>query len=157
MSISTGKITPFLWYNDNAEEAINFYCSIFRNSKIISLKRRGENGPVFAATFELEGQKFQAMNGGPAFQFNEAISLFVDCTGQQEVDELTEKLLAQGGKQSRCGWLKDRFGLSWQIIPKELGRLMSDPDPVKSQRVVQAMMQMTKIDVAALQKAYDQE
>jgi predicted 3-demethylubiquinone-9 3-methyltransferase (glyoxalase superfamily) len=153
------KITPFLWFNDNAEEAMNFYVSIFKNSKIMSVSRYGEGGPgpkgqVMTAVFELDGQKFMALNGGPHFKFTEAISLFVDCETQQEVDELWERLSA-GGEKSRCGWLKDKYGLSWQIIPKALGRLMGDKDPEKSKRVMMAMLQMSKIDVQGLQRAYD--
>jgi predicted 3-demethylubiquinone-9 3-methyltransferase (glyoxalase superfamily) len=153
------KITPFLWFNDNAEEAMNFYVSIFKNSRIVSVSRYGEGGPgpkgqVMTGTFELEGQRFMALNGGPLFKFTEAISLFVDCEGQPEVDSLWEKLSA-GGEKSRCGWLKDKFGVSWQVIPKALGQLMGDKDPEKSKRVMMAMLQMGKIDVQALQRAYD--
>ena len=149
------KITPFLWFNDNAEHAINFYLSIFKDSKIISLNRN-EEGKVFTGSFELEGQKFIALNGGPHFTFNEAISFFVDCKTQEEVDELWEKL-SEGGSKGQCGWLKDKFGISWQIIPEALSDLMSDADPAKSGRVMEAMMKMTKIEIAELQKAYDQE
>jgi predicted 3-demethylubiquinone-9 3-methyltransferase (glyoxalase superfamily) len=153
------KITPFLWFDDKAEEAMNFYVSIFKNSKIVNVSRYGDAGPgpkgkVMTAVFELDGQKFMALNGGPLFKFTEAISLFVDCETQQEVDELWEKLSA-GGEKSRCGWLKDKYGLSWQIIPKALGRLMGDKDPEKSKRVMMAMLQMSKIDVQALQQAYN--
>jgi predicted 3-demethylubiquinone-9 3-methyltransferase (glyoxalase superfamily) len=153
------KITTFLWFDNNAEEAMNFYSSLFKNSRILSVTRNGEAGPgpkgsVLTATFQLEGQQFMALNGGPMFKFTEAISLFVSCETQQEVDELWEKLSA-GGAKSQCGWLKDKFGLSWQIIPTALGKLMNDPDPAKAQRVMMAMMTMSKIDVAALQKAYD--
>jgi predicted 3-demethylubiquinone-9 3-methyltransferase (glyoxalase superfamily) len=153
------KITPFLWFDNNAEEAMNFYVSIFKNSRIVSVSRYGEGGPglkgqVMTGTFELEGQRFMALNGGPHFKFTEAISLFVDCEGQQEVDALWEKLSA-GGEKSRCGWLKDKFGVSWQVIPKALGQLMGDKDPEKSKRVMMAMLQMSKIDVAALQRAHD--
>jgi predicted 3-demethylubiquinone-9 3-methyltransferase (glyoxalase superfamily) len=154
------KIVPFLWFNDNAEEAINFYISIFKNSKITKTTRYGEAGPgpkgtVMSATFQLEGQDFYALNGGPHFKFTEAISLFVNCETQAEVDELWAKLLAGGGQESQCGWLKDRFGLSWQIIPTALGTMLSDPDPEKSKRVVQAMMKMVKIDIAKLREAYE--
>jgi predicted 3-demethylubiquinone-9 3-methyltransferase (glyoxalase superfamily) len=154
------KIVPFLWFNDNAEEAINFYTSIFKDSRITSITRYGEAGPgpkgtVMVATFQLEGQDFYALNGGPHFKFTEAISLFVSCESQAEVDELWAKLLAGGGKESQCGWLKDKFGLSWQIIPTALMRMQSDPDPEKAKRVMQAMMQMVKIDIAKLQQAYD--
>ena len=153
------KITPFLWFNDNAEEAMNFYTSIFKNSKIGSVARYGEGGPgpkgsVMTATFQIEGQEFIALNGGPHFKFTEAISFVVDCKTQEEVDEFWEKLSA-GGEKSRCGWLKDKFGLSWQIVPDTLGKLMQDKDPEKSKRVMQAMMKMDKRIIADLQKAYD--
>ena len=150
------KISPFLWFDNNAEEAVNFYVSIFRNSRIVNFKRHGENGPVFIATFEIEGQTLMALNGGPLFKFTEAISLFVDCDTQEEVDFLWENLSA-GGCRSQCGWLKDKYGLSWQIIPKALGELMNDPDPAKSQRVMKAMLKMSKIDIAALKRAYEGE
>lgn len=155
------KIIPFLWFNDNAEEAINFYASIFKDSKIVSVSRYGEAGPgpkgsVMAATFQLEGQEFYALNGGPQFKFTEAISLFVKCETQSEVDDLWEKLSA-GGEKSRCGWLKDKFGLSWQIIPNILSKLLNDKDPEKSKRVMMAMLKMDKIDIKALQQAYDQK
>ncbi len=149
------KIIPFLWFDNNAEEAINFYVSIFKNSKILSTTP-GQNGTIMAATFQLEGQEFYALNGGPMFTFTEAISLFVNCETQEEVDELWAKLSA-GGAESRCGWLKDKFGLSWQIIPTVLGKLMGDKDPVKARRVMDAMLQMGKIDIAALQQAYEQQ
>lgn len=153
------KITPFLWFDDNAEEAMNYYVSIFENSKIKNVARYGEAGPgpkgtVMTGTFELDGQEFMALNGGPHFKFTEAISLFVNCETQEEVNELWEKL-SEGGSKSQCGWLKDKFGLSWQIIPKVLGELMNDPDPVKSQRVMNAMLQMTKIDIKGLRAAYE--
>lgn len=155
------KITPYFWFDNNAEEAINFYMSIFKNSKIVNMSRYGEGGPgpagtLMTATFELNGQTFMALNGGPQYKFNEAISLLVDCKDQGEVDALWNKLTADGGEEGPCGWLKDKFGVSWQIIPEALGRLMSDPNPAKAQHVVQAMLQMKKIDVAALQRAYDQ-
>ena len=151
------KITPFLWFDDNAEEAINFYTSIFKNSRIVSTSRYPANGPgpagkLMTATFQLEGQEFMALNGGPTYKFTEAISLFVDCKTQAEVDELWEKLSA-GGEKSQCGWLKDKFGVSWQIIPRALGELLGDPDPAKAQRVMQAMLQMTKLDIKGLQQA----
>ena len=120
------KITPFLWFDGQAEEAMNYYISIFKNSKVLSLNRAGEGGPVISVTFQLDGQQFQAINGGPQFKFTEAISLFVNCETQEEVDELWEKLSA-GGEKSRCGWLKDKYGLSWQIIPTILGKLLNDP------------------------------
>ena len=155
------KITPFLWFNDQAEEAMNFYVSIFKNSKVGRVTRypKGSPGPegkVMSVTFQLEGQEFMGLNGGPMFKFSEAISLFVDCETQEEVDELWARLSA-GGEPGRCGWLKDKYGLSWQIIPKALMKLMQDPDPQKSQRVMQAMLTMSKIEVKALQLAYDQE
>jgi predicted 3-demethylubiquinone-9 3-methyltransferase (glyoxalase superfamily) len=154
------KITPFLWFDNNAEQAIQFYTSIFKNSKIGNITRYGDAGPgpkgsVMTATFEIEGQPFMALNGGPHFKFTEAISLFVSVDTQQEVDDLWEKLSA-GGQKSRCGWLKDTFGLSWQIIPKALGELMGDKDPRKSQSVMKAMLQMDKIDIARLKEAYAQ-
>lgn len=153
------KITPFLWFNDNAEEAMNFYVSIFKNSQILHVNRLGgaepgAEGAVMTATFQLEGQEFMALNGGPHFKFTEAISLFVSCETQAEVDELWAKLTA-GGEESQCGWLKDKFGLSWQIIPKALGECLGDPDPVKAQRAMQAMLQMKKIDVQKLIDARD--
>src|SRR5215472_13464888 len=154
------KITPFLWFDNNAEEAVHFYTSIFKDSKIVSLSRYGEGGPgpkgaVMSATFELHGQRFMALNGGPLFSFSPAISFFVSCETQQEIDDLWEKLSA-GGKKERCGWLKDKFGLSWQIVPSALGEMMQDKDPAKSKRVMQAMLQMEKIDIAGLRKAYEQ-
>ena len=154
------KITPFLWFDNQAEEAMNFYVSIFKNSKIGGVTRNGDAGPgpkgtVMSATFQLEGQEFLALNGGPHFKFTPAISMFVDCKTQQEVDELWEKLSAGGSKQ-QCGWLQDKFGLSWQIIPSALGELMNDPDPVKAGRVMQAMMKMTKIDIEGLKRAHAQ-
>src|ERR1700730_18047470 len=139
------KITPFLWFDDKAEEAMNFYTSIFKNSKIVSVTRYGEAGPgpkgtVMTGTFHLEGQEFMALNGGPHFKFTEAISFFVTCETQQEVDELWEKL-SEGGQKQRCGWLKDKYGLSWQIVPSDLGKLLHDKDPEKSKRVMKAMLQ----------------
>jgi|SRR5450432_539544 len=153
------KITPFLWFDNNAEEAINFYVSIFKNSKILNLQRLENAGPkrtetVVTATFELDGQRFMALQGGPLFKFNEAISMFVNCETQEEVDYYWEKLTA-GGAESQCGWLKDKFGLSWQIIPVQLGQMLGDKDPAKSQRVMGSMLQMGKIDVAKLQAAYE--
>lgn len=148
------KITPFLWFDDQAEEAMNHYVSIFKNSKVLSVNRVA--GKVMMVTFELDGQRFMGLNAGPKFKFTEAISFFVDCETQGEVDELWEKLSA-GGERGRCGWLKDKFGLSWQIIPAALGKLMNDPNPKKSQAVFQAMLKMDKIDVSALQRAYDQQ
>jgi predicted 3-demethylubiquinone-9 3-methyltransferase (glyoxalase superfamily) len=152
------KITPFLWFNGQAEEAMNFYVSIFKNSKVLSVQRYGDagtgpKGSVMSATFQLEGQDFYALNGGPQFTFTPAISFFVSCETQAEVDELWEKL-SSGGEKGRCAWLKDKFGLSWQIVPTALGKLLADKDPEKSKRVMQAMMKMDKIDIAGLQKAY---
>jgi predicted 3-demethylubiquinone-9 3-methyltransferase (glyoxalase superfamily) len=146
------KITPFLWFDSQAEEAMNFYVSIFKNAKVLNVNR--VNGQVLTVTFELEGQQFMGLNGGPKYKFTEAVSLFVNCQTQEEVDELWEKLSA-GGSKSRCGWLKDKYGLSWQIIPAALLQLMSDPDPLKSQAVMQAMLGMDKIVIADLKKAYD--
>ncbi len=153
------KIVTFLWFNDNAEEAMNFYVSIFKNSKVVGVTRYGDAGPgpkgkVMTATFQLAGQEFYALNGGPHFKFTEAISLFVNCETQQEVDELWEKLSA-GGQQSQCGWLKDKYGLSWQIVPTILGKLLGDKDAKKANSVMQAMLQMKKIDIKGLQQAYD--
>jgi predicted 3-demethylubiquinone-9 3-methyltransferase (glyoxalase superfamily) len=156
------KITPFLWFDDKAEEAMNFYVSIFKNSKVGNVTRYGDAGPgpkgtVMSATFQLDGQDFFALNGGPLFKFTEAISFFVNCETQDEVDELWEKLTAGGGTAQRCGWLKDKYGLSWQIIPKALGEMLGDKDPKKSQRVMQAMLQMNKIDIQRLKEAYGRE
>jgi predicted 3-demethylubiquinone-9 3-methyltransferase (glyoxalase superfamily) len=153
------KITPFLWFDNNAEEAMHFYVSIFKNSKIGTVNRYGDAGPgpkgtVMLATFELEGQQFMALNGGPHYKLSPAISLYVDCKTQEEVDELWAKLTADGGKEDRCGWLTDKFGLSWQIIPSLLGEMLSDKDREKSQRVMKAMLQMAKIDIEALKQAY---
>lgn len=152
------KIRPFLWFDTQAEEAAKLYTSLFKNAKIGKTVRYGEGGPgpkgtVMTIEFELEGMAFIALNGGPHFKFSEAISLVVDCTSQAEVDDLWEKL-SEGGAKSQCGWLKDRFGLSWQIIPTVLVELLSDPDPHKSKRVMEAMLQMTKIDIAKLQAAH---
>jgi len=154
------KITPFLWFDNQAEEAMQFYTSIFKNSRVGKVSRYGDAGPgpkgsVMSATFQLEGQEFMALNGGPHFQFTPAISFFVNCETQAEVDELWEKLSA-GGETQQCGWLKDKFGLSWQIIPSALGRMLGDKDAKKSHSVMKAMLQMTKIDVNGLQRAYDQ-
>jgi predicted 3-demethylubiquinone-9 3-methyltransferase (glyoxalase superfamily) len=153
------KITPFLWYDNNAEEAVNFYISIFKNSKINKVSRYGDAGPgpkgsVMVVNFQLEGQEFTALNGGPVFKFTPAISLSVDCKTQDEVDELWNKLSA-GGRTDQCGWLQDKYGLSWQIVPSALGKLMADPDPAKSKRVMEAMLKMTKLDIGKLQEAYD--
>ena len=152
---SMQKITPFLWFNNNAEEAMNFYVSIFKNSKIVGVRRQGKNGPVFTATFQLEGQKFFVLNGGPQFKFTEAISFFVNCETQKEVNTLWAKL-SKGGEIQQCGWLKDKYGLSWQIIPSILGKMLQDKDPEKSKRVMNAMLKMNKIDIKALKQAYKQ-
>ena len=147
------SITPFLWFDTQAEEAMKFYTSIFPRSKVISVQRAGD--AVMSVTWELEGQRFMGLNAGPHFTFNEAVSFFVACETQQEVDELWDKLLAHGGTPTQCGWLKDQFGLSWQIIPNVLPRLLGDPDREKAGRAVQAMMKMVKIDGPALQRAFD--
>ncbi len=155
------KITPFLWFDDKAEEAMNFYTSIFKNSKVLGFTRYGEAGPgpqgsVMTATFQLDGQEFTALNAGPRFKFTEAISLVVNCKTQDEVDEFWEKL-SEGGEKSRCGWLKDKYGLSWQVVPTVLAELYGDKDPEKSKRVMQAMLQMDKLDIKTLKQAYDRQ
>jgi predicted 3-demethylubiquinone-9 3-methyltransferase (glyoxalase superfamily) len=155
------KITPFLWFDDKAEEAMNFYVSIFKNSRVASVTRYGEAGPgpkgtVMIAKFQINGQEFFALNGGLKFKFTEAISFLVNCETQEEVDKFLEKLY-DGGEKSRCGWLKDKYGLSWQIVPTVLGEMMQDKDPEKSKRVMEAMLQMDKIDIKALRQAYEQE
>jgi len=155
------KITTFLWFDANAEEAVNHYISIFKNSKILKVARYGEAGPgpkgsVMTVQFQLEGQEFIALNGGPQFKFTEAISLLVNCDTQAEVDELWSKLSA-GGEEGPCGWLKDKFGLSWQIVPSTLGKMMQDKDPKKSKRVMEAMLQMKKMDIARLEHAYGKQ
>jgi predicted 3-demethylubiquinone-9 3-methyltransferase (glyoxalase superfamily) len=152
------RVTTFLWFDNNAEEAMNLYVSIFPNSQILSVSRYGDAGPgpkgtVMVGTFELDGQKFMALNGGPVYKFTEAISLFVNCETQPEVDDLWDKLSA-GGEPGRCGWLKDKFGLSWQIIPTVLGELMQDKDPEKSKRVMEAMLKMNKLDIGLLKQAH---
>jgi predicted 3-demethylubiquinone-9 3-methyltransferase (glyoxalase superfamily) len=147
------SITPFLWFDTQAEAAMQFYASIFPHSTVVAVHRAGDK--VMSVTFELEGQRFMGLNAGPLFQFNEAVSFFVSCDTQQEVDELWDKLLAHGGKPTQCGWLKDQFGLSWQIIPAALPKLLGDPDRAKAGRAMEAMMTMTKIDVAGLQRAFD--
>jgi predicted 3-demethylubiquinone-9 3-methyltransferase (glyoxalase superfamily) len=146
------KITPFLWFDDRAEEAMNFYISIFKNSKVLHVSKDEQSGKVFSCSFELEGQKFNALNGGPLFKFTEAISFFVDCNTQEEVDELWNKL-SEGGEKSRCGWLKDKYGLSWQIIPTILGDLLSSTEEGVSSKAMEAMMKMDKIDIEELKKA----
>ena len=148
--LSTQKIVPCLWFDNNAEEAIKFYTSVFKQSKVIQLH------PVIS-TFELEGQRIMALNGGPAFRFTEAVSLFVTCDTQEEVDYYWKKLLSGGGKEDRCGWLKDKFGLSWQIVPSILGKFMSDPDKRKTERVMQAVLKMIKLDIHTLKQAYDSQ
>src|SRR6266516_5191735 len=155
------KIVTFRWLNDKAEEAMKFYVSIFKNSKVMSVTRYGDAGPgpkgtVMMAAFQLEGQDFYALNGGPQFAFTPAISMFVNCETQEEVDQLWAKLSA-GGEPNRCGWLKDKYGLSWQIVPTILGKLMQDQDPKKAQRVMKAMLQMDKLDIARLKQAYESE
>ena len=152
------NITPFLWFDGQAEEAANFYVSIFRNSKIVAVARYRETGPgpagsVMTVVFELDGQKFIALNGGPQFKFTEAVSFSVECRTQQEVDEYWEKLSA-GGKQEMCGWLKDKYGLSWQVNPTALGDMLADPDAQKANRVMAAMLTMKKFDIAELEEAY---
>jgi len=155
------KITPFLWFDNQAEEAVNYYLSIFKNSKILNVARYGDdaakvsgrpNGSVMTVSFQLDGQQFVALNGGPVFSFSPAISFVVNCQTQQEVDELWEKLSA-GGEQQQCGWIKDKYGVTWQIVPTALGELLSNPDAAKAQRVMQAMLQMTKLDINGLQQA----
>lgn len=155
------KITPFLWFDNQAEEAMNFYTSIFKNSKILSITRYGEEGPgpkgtVMTAKFQIEGQEFVALNGGPQFTFTEAVSFVVNCKTQEEIDEYWEKL-SEGGEEQGPGWVKDKFGLSWQIVPVVLEKMMADKDLGKSKRVMNAMMQMTKMDIEKLKQAYNGE
>ncbi len=154
------KITPYLWFDTEAEEAANFYTSLFKNSKISGISRYGEGAPkpagsVMTISFELDGQEFVALNGGPEFKFNESISLYVNCQDQAEVDWFWEKL-TEGGEEGPCGWLKDRYGLSWQVIPSGLGEMIAGPDAAKSQRALQAMFQMKKIDLNQMRLAYEQ-
>ncbi len=158
--MSKQKITPFLWFNDQAEEAMNFYTSIFKNSRVGSISRYGDGAPgpkgkVMTGAFELNGQEFMVLNGGPQFKFTEAISLFVNCESQEEVDYFWEKL-SEGGVKSRCGWLKDKFGLSWQIVPSVLGELLHNNDPEKSKSVMEAMLKMDKLDIEVLKQASQQ-
>jgi len=153
------KITPFLWFNDKAEEAMKFYVSIFKNSKVLGVTRYGKEGPgspgsVMVARFRLDGQDFVALNGGPQYTFTPAISFSVDCKTQREVDRLWKRLL-EGGRPSMCGWLQDKYGLSWQIIPSALPKMLGDKDPKKAGRVMKAMLQMSKIDIATLRRAYN--
>lgn len=147
------KIAPFLWFDDQVEEAVNFYVSLFDNSKILSSSDFG-SGKIMSMTFQLEGQEFMALNGGPTYKFTPAISLFVKCQSQAEVDFFWEKFTRDGGEEQPCGWVRDRFGLSWQIIPDDLGRYLGDPDPAKASRAMQAMLKMKKIDVEALKMAH---
>ncbi len=154
------KITPFLWFDNRAEEAMEFYTSIFKDSKIVSVARYGSEGPgtpgtVMTGTFQIAGQEFIALNGGPVFSFTPAISFFVNCADQAEVDDLWERL-SEGGEKSQCGWLTDKFGVSWQIVPTILGELLGDPDPEKAARVTKAMLQMTKLNISELKRAYQQ-
>lgn len=149
------KITPFLWFDGKAEEAMNFYVSIFKNSKVVSVSRMGEGGQVTGATFQLDGQEFFALNGGPLYTFSPAVSFLVNCETQEEVDELWEKL-SEGGEESRCGWLKDKYGLSWQIIPSVLGKMLQDKKAGNSKKAFEAMLQMGKIDIKTLLQAYGQ-
>ena len=153
------KITTFLWFDNNAEEAVNFYVSLFKNSKVLSITRYGEAGPgpagtVLTAAFQLQGQEFIALNGGPQFKFTEAISFSVNCETQEELDQYWEKL-SEGGEKGRCGWLKDKYGLSWQVNPVVLGEMLQDEDPEKAKRVMEAMLQMNKLDIETLKKAYE--
>ncbi len=159
--MGTQKISPFLWFDTQAEEAMNFYVSIFKNSSVLGITRYGESGPgpkdsVMTASFVLDGQEFVALNGGPVYQFTPAISFAVNCNTQLEVDDLWQKL-SDGGREDRCGWLQDKYGLSWQIVPQILIELLADPDPVKAQRVMAVMLTMQKIDIAALIRAYEQK
>ena len=158
------KITPHLWFEDNAEEAVKFYTSLFKNSRVLDITHYGESAAevsgrpketVMTVTFELEGQQFMALNGGPIFKFSPAISFLVSCETQQEVDNLWEKL-SEGGEQEQCGWLKDKFGVSWQIVPNILGKMIHDKDANKSERVIKAMLQMKKLDIQGLRKAYEE-
>ncbi|HEV7565530.1 MAG TPA: VOC family protein [Microbacteriaceae bacterium] len=154
------KISPFLWFDNQAEDAANYYVSIFKNSRIVNVSRYGEGAPApagtaMSVTFELDGLEFQALNAGPVFTFTEAISFFVNADSQEEIDDLWEKLTSGGGEPGQCGWLKDKYGLSWQIVPPVLGDLLSDKDPARAGRAMQAMLGMTKLDIAALKAAAD--
>ena len=160
-AIRVRKITPFLWFDDQIEDAVEFYVSTFDNSRVLNISRDpvgvgGAKGRVLTASFVLAGQEFMALNGGPQFKFTEAISFFVDCETQEQVDALWARLTSGGGEESQCGWLKDKFGLSWQIVPRALGEMLQDKDPEKAKRVMEAMLQMKKIDIAGLKRAYDQ-
>ncbi|MDP9221388.1 MAG: VOC family protein [Actinomycetota bacterium] len=153
-------ITPFLWFDNNAEEAMDFYCGIFPDAKVGNVLRYGEGaalpaGSVITASFEIAGQQLMVLNGGPQFGFTEAISMFVSVDTQEEIDHYWDELMADGGSPSQCGWLKDKFGLSWQVVPTMLGGVLGDPDPEKAGRAMQAMLQMTKLDIAELQRAHD--
>jgi predicted 3-demethylubiquinone-9 3-methyltransferase (glyoxalase superfamily) len=149
------KITPFLWFDGQAEEAMLFYTSIFKKSKVLNISRLGEGGKAMSVNFQLEGQELMAYNAGPEYKFNEAISLFVRCETQAEVDELWAKL-TEGGEAVQCGWLKDKFGLSWQIVPADLSKYLGGPDPAGAQRAMQAMLKMVKLDIAKIKQAYEQ-
>jgi predicted 3-demethylubiquinone-9 3-methyltransferase (glyoxalase superfamily) len=156
------KITPCLWFDNNGEEAAKFYTSIFKNSKVGAISRYGEGAPLpkgtaLTVSFQLESQDFMALNGGPMFKFNEAISFVVNCETQDEIDDYWKKLTADGGQEVQCGWLKDKYGLSWQIVPTAISKWMQDKDPARTARVMQALMQMVKLDIRALQQAYDQK
>jgi predicted 3-demethylubiquinone-9 3-methyltransferase (glyoxalase superfamily) len=158
--VAVNKITPFLWFDNNLEAAMNFYASVFEDVEISNVSRSGEGGPapagtVFTASFRINGQDFMGLNGGPMFKFTEAVSFFIECNDQGEIDYYWEKLTGDGGEESMCGWLKDKFGLSWQVVPSVLGQLLGSPDPEKAGRAMQAMMQMKKLDIATLQAAYD--
>ncbi|MNQ03773.1 3-demethylubiquinone-9 3-methyltransferase [compost metagenome] len=155
------KITPYLWFDDNAEDAVEFYSTIFKNSRIISIARYGKAGPsyegnVMSIVFQLEDQEFIALNGGPQFTFNEAVSFFVSCKNQKEIDYYWDALTADGGEESMCGWLKDKFGVSWQVVPTALSQLISSPDQERSAQAIEAMLKMKKLDIKALEKAYNQ-
>ncbi len=157
----TQKITPFLWFDSNAEEAMNFYVSVFKNAEVLSVSRYGEAGPgpegsVMVASFRLDGQEFLALNGGPQFTFTEAVSFLIDCQSQEEVDYFWDRL-SEGGEAGPCGWLKDRFGLSWQIVPAVLEELLTDPDPVRAQNAMKAMLQMGKLDIEGLKRAASEQ
>ena len=160
--MATQKISPFLWFDTQAEEAAQFYTSIFKDSKILETSRYGDTGPgpkgsVMVVRFQLAGMDVTALNGGPRFKFSEAFSFAVSCDDQREIDEYWRKLTAGGGQESMCGWLKDKFGFSWQIVPKQMGKLMSPKDPQKANRVMQAMLQMRKLDIAKLEQAAEDE
>ncbi len=148
------KITPFFMFDNQTEEAARFYTSVFKDSRIVTLSRQGEDGPVYSAEFVLNGQPFMAFNGGPYFKFSEGLSLFVSCDSQEEVDYYWEKL-SEGGQKDQCGWLKDKFGVSWQIVPSILGAMLRDKDKTRANRAMQAMLKMVKLDIAALQRAYE--